>query len=417
MPDKLSIQDLNLKGKRVLIRVDFNVPLENGRITDDTRIRASLPTIQYTLEQGGIPVLMSHMGRPNGQADPHLSLAPCAKRLAELLKRPVKMAPDCCGSEVEKIVNELKAGDLLLLENLRFHVGEENPEKEPSFVSALAKLGDVYIDDAFGCAHRAHASIVEITDFFSGRSAAGFLLQKEITYLGSTLLNPKRPFYAVLGGSKISTKFRVIESLMQKAEVLLVGGAMANTFLKSEEMEIGDSLYERDFIPVARELLDISIQPYCRIMLPIDLVVANEINPNAEIKVVSIKEGVPKDYKSVDIGPQTIQRYSAELQKAATVFWNGPLGIFECQPFAKGTNAIAETIANLTSAVTVVGGGDSLAAIEQAGLSHRITHLSTGGGASLEFVEFGTLPGIEALSNKNDNKITVGNYINSKINK
>lgn len=400
MSDKLSIQDLDLKGKKVLIRVDFNVPMENGKITDDARIRATLPTIQYALEQGGIPILMSHLGRPNGQPDPHLSLAPCAKRLAELLKKPVKMAPDCCGNEVEKVVNELNLGDVLLLENLRFHPGEENPEKEPSFVSALAKLGDVYIDDAFGCAHRSHASIVEITGFFPESSAAGFLLQKEMAYLGSSLLNPKRPFYAVLGGAKISTKFRVLESLMQKTEVLLIGGAMANTFLKSEEVEIGDSLFERDFIPVARELLDVSIQPHCRIMLPVDLIIADEINPGANVKVVSISDGVPKGFKAVDIGPQTIQRYSEELQKAATVFWNGPLGIFECPPFAKGTNAIAKTIANLSSAITIVGGGDSIAAIEQAGLADKITHLSTGGGASLEFIEFGTLPGIQALSSK-----------------
>ncbi len=221
-----------------------------------------------------------------------------------------------------------------------------------------------------------------------------------MAYLGSSLLNPKRPFYAVLGGAKISTKFRVLESLMQKTEVLLIGGAMANTFLKSEEVEIGDSLFERDFIPVTRELLDVSIQPHCRIMLPVDLIIADEINPGANVKVVSISDGVPKGFKAVDIGPQTIQRYSEELQKAATVFWNGPLGIFECPPFAKGTNAIAKTIANLSSAITIVGGGDSIAAIEQAGLADKITHLSTGGGASLEFIEFGTLPGIQALSSK-----------------
>jgi phosphoglycerate kinase len=408
MPDKLNIQDLDLRGKKVLIRVDYNVPLENSKITDDTRIRETLPTIQYTLDRGGIPILMSHLGRPKGQPDPHLSLAPCANRLSELLKKPVKMASDCCGGEVEKLVSRLKSGDIVLLENLRFHVGEENPSKEPSFVSALAKLGDVYVDDAFGCAHRPHASIVEITDFFPDRSAAGFLMQKELTYLGSTLLNPKRPFYAVLGGAKISTKFRVLESLMQKADVLLIGGAMANTFLKSEEVEIGDSLFERDFIPVARELLDVSIQPHCRIILPVDLVVADAINSKANTKIVSVSEGVPKGYKAVDIGPQTVQRYSDELQKAATVFWNGPLGIFECAPFAKGTNGIAKTVANLSSAITIVGGGDSIAAIEQFGLTDQITHISTGGGASLEFIEFGTLPGIEALSNKKVNNVLVG---------
>lgn len=400
MPEKLSIQDLDLQGKKILIRVDFNVPLEKGKITDDTRIRASLPTIQYALENGGILILMSHLGRPRGQPSSQLSLAPCAKHLSELLKKPVKMAPDCCGEEVEEMVKTLKLGDILLLENLRFHAGEENPEKEPAFVSALAKLGDVYVDDAFGCAHRSHASIVEITEFFPGRAAAGFLLQNELNYLGSTLLNPKRPFYAVLGGAKISTKFRVLESLMQKAEVLLIGGAMANTFLKSEEVDIGDSLYEKDFIPVARELLDVSIRPHCRVILPIDLVVAEAIQSKANYKIVSVSEGVPKGYKAVDIGPKTVEKYSEELSKAATVFWNGPLGVFECPPFDKGTNAIAKTIANLPSATTIVGGGDSIAAIEKIGLADQITHISTGGGASLEFIEFGTLPGIEALSEK-----------------
>lgn len=399
MPDKLTIQDLNLRGKRALIRVDFNVPLENGRITDDTRIRESLPTIQYVLDHGGIAILMSHLGRPKGGVDPKLSLAPCAKRLSELLKKPVKMAPQCCGEEVEELSALLKPGDLLLLENLRFHPGEENPINEPTFVSSLAKLGDVYIDDAFGSAHRSHASIVALAEFFPGQAAAGFLMQKEISYLGSALLHPKRPFYAVLGGAKISTKFRVLESLMQKAEVLLIGGAMANTFLKSEEIEMGDSLYEKDFIPVARELLDISIKPHCRIMLPIDLVVADKIDPNARIKTVMVKDGVPQGFKAVDIGPRTVQCYIEELKKAQTVFWNGPLGIFECSPFAKGTHEIAQAVAQL-SAVTIVGGGDSVAAIEQTGLADRISHLSTGGGASLEFVEWGTLPGIEVLSHK-----------------
>lgn len=399
MAAKLSVKDLNLKDKRVLIRVDFNVPIENGRITDDTRIQASLPTIQYVLDQGGKVILMSHMGRPKGANDPKLSLAPCAKRLSELLKKPVKMAPDTVGPEVDQMVAAMQPGDVILLENLRFNVGEEAPDKEPTFVSSLAKLGEVYVDDAFGSAHRAHASIVGVAEFFPGKAAAGFLLEKEIAYLGSTLLNPQRPFYAVLGGAKISTKFRVLESLMQKADVLLIGGAMANTFLKSEEIEIGNSLYEREFIPVARELLDISIKPHCRIMLPVDLVVTKEVSPNAKSKVVTVKEGVPEGYKAVDIGPQTVQKYSEELQKAATVFWNGPLGIFECQPFDKGTNEIAKVVANLP-VVTIVGGGDSVAALEKAGLADKVTHLSTGGGASLEFIEFGTLPGVDALSDK-----------------
>jgi len=403
MLSKLSLQDLDLKNKKALIRVDFNVPLENGYITDDNRIVESLPTIKYVLEQGGIPILMSHLGRPKA-FDAKLSLAPCAKRLSELLGKPVKIAAQCCGPEVEEIVKKLKPGDILMLENLRFHPGEENPSKEPAFVSSLARLGDVYIDDAFGSAHRAHASVVGITKFFPGRAAAGFLMQKEIAYLGSTLLKPERPFYAVLGGAKISTKFRVLESLMKKADVLLVGGAMANTFLKSEEIEIGNSLYEKEFIPVARELLDINSDPHCRIILPIDLVVADRIDRKAKTKIVSVESGVPKGFKAVDIGPLTISYYAKELKKAATVFWNGPLGVFECPPFANGTHAIAKAMADL-KAITIVGGGDSLAAIEQTGVADKISHLSTGGGATLEFIEYGTLPGIEALSNKEDSKV------------
>ncbi len=397
MSSKLTIQDLDLKNKKILIRVDFNVPLDNGYITDDKRIVESLPTIKYVIEQGGIPILMSHLGRPKA-FDASLSLAPCARRLSELLKRPVKMATECCGPEVEKIVASLQSGDILMLENLRFHSGEENPAQEPGFASSLARLGDLYINDAFGSAHRSHASVVPITKFFPDCAAAGFLLQKEIEYLGLTLVNPQRPFYAILGGSKISTKFRVLESLMQKADVLLIGGAMANTFLASEEINMGDSLYEKEFIPVARELLDISIHPRCRIVLPVDLVVADKIEPKAKTKIISVKQGVPKGYKAVDIGPKTIDMYAKELQKAATLFWNGPLGVFECPLFANGTHAIAKVVAEL-SATTIVGGGDSLAAIEQAGLGDKVNHLSTGGGATLEFIEKGTLPGIDALSN------------------
>jgi len=399
MSNKLTIQDLDLKNKKILIRVDFNVPLENGFITDDKRIVESLPTIQYVLDQGGIPILMSHLGRPK-KFDAKLSLAPCATRLSELLNRPVKMATDCCGAEVEDMSQSLQPGEILMLENLRFHVGEENPNEEPTFVSALARLGDIYINDAFGTAHRAHASVVPITKFFPDRAAAGFLLQKEIKYLSKTVLKPQRPFYAILGGAKISTKFRVLQSLMKKADVLLIGGAMANTFLKSEEIEIGDSLYEKEFITVARELLDISGNPHCRIMLPVDLVVADQIDPKAKIKIVSVKEGVPKGFKAVDIGPRTIDIYTKELQKAATVFWNGPLGVFECLPFATGTHAIAKVVAQL-KATTIVGGGDSLAAIKQTGLGQEVNHLSTGGGATLEFIEQeGKLPGLDALCDK-----------------
>jgi 3-phosphoglycerate kinase len=401
MVDKLSLRDLNLKNKKALIRVDFNIPIEKGQITDDSRIRASLPTIQYVLDHGGAAILMSHLGRPKNKSDPQFSLTPCAKRLSELLKCPVKMAPNCLGSEVEKMAQQLKPGEILLLENLRFHKGEEKPEEEPTFASSLAGLGDVYINDAFGSAHRAHASTTTIAQFFPGKAAMGFLMEKEIAYLGATLLNPKRPFCAILGGSKISTKFKVIEAFQQKADVLLIGGAMAYTFLKAEHIPIGQSLVEDEFLSVARELIDASAQSRCRLLLPIDIVVARQISPATEKKVIKVKEGIPNGFQGVDIGPETIQRYDQEIRQAATIFWNGPLGVFECPPFDHGTNAIAQILADVSdTATTIVGGGDSVAALEHAGLANRMSHISTGGGASLEYIELGQLPGIQALSNK-----------------
>jgi phosphoglycerate kinase len=400
MGDKLSIRDLDLSNKKALIRVDFNVPIENGHITDDSRIRASLPTIQYVLDHGGAVILMSHLGRPKGAQEPQFSLTPCAKRLAELLHQPVKMAPDCYGPEVEKMAQELQPGEVLVLENLRFHQGEEKPEEEPNFVSGLAHLGDVYINDAFGSAHRAHASTTTIAQFFPGRAAMGLLMEKEVSYLGSALLNPERPFCAILGGAKISTKFKVIEALMQKADVLLVGGAMAYTFFKAENIPIGQSLVENDFLGVARELMDVSTQSRCHILLPRDFVVARQIRPQAEHKIVKVGEDIPEGFQGVDIGPETIRRYTEEIKKAATIFWNGPLGVFECPPFDHGTRAIAQALADSDSATTIVGGGDSTAALEQAGLADCMSHVSTGGGAALEYIEFGRLPGIQALSDR-----------------
>jgi 3-phosphoglycerate kinase len=399
MQEKLSIKDLDLQGKRALIRVDFNVPIENGQITDHTRIRASLPTIQYALDHGASVILMSHLGRPKEGPEPKLSLAPIAKKLSELLKKPVQMAPDCGGPEVQKLVDKMKPGDIILLENLRFHKEEEKPSAESSFASSLAKLGDLYIDDAFGCAHRAHASITKVPEFFPEQSAYGFLMEKEIAFLGSALAQPKRPFYAILGGAKISTKFNVIKALMQKADVLMIGGAMAYTFFKSKGIPIGNSLHETEFVKQAQEILN--SKGSCRILLPVDIVITKKVDPNAEFKVVDIEKGIPDGYEGVDIGPKTVKMYSEELKKAATVFWNGPLGVFECPPFAKGTQAIAKVIAGL-QATTIVGGGDSVAAVEQAGLVDKMTHISTGGGASLEFIELGTLPGIEVLTDKKE---------------
>lgn len=395
--DKLSVRDLDLKGKKILVRVDFNVPIEKGKITDDTRIKASLPTLQYILDHGGSVICMSHLGRPKGKPEAEFSLAPCAKRLSVLLQKPVNIAPDCIGSEVEKMAQDLKPGEILLLENLRFHPGEEDLSKEPGFADGLAKLGDVYVNDAFGSSHRHHASVTSVPALFPGKAAAGLLMEKEIEYLGKHLLQPKRPFCAILGGSKISTKFKVIESLMITADTLVIGGAMANTFFKAEHISIGNSLYEPDFIGVARQILDLSEQSRALVLLPVDVVISKDATGRSEVRVVDVKEGIPEGFQTVDIGPKTVQLYSQHLQKAATVFWNGPLGIYEVPEFAKGTIEIAKSMSML-KAITIVGGGDSVAAIEEAKLADRFSHLSTGGGASLEYIEFGTLPGIESLS-------------------
>jgi len=393
MTHKLTLSDLSLNGKKVLIRVDFNVPLDQaGNITDDSRIQAAIPTIKHVLDQNGAVILMSHLGRPKGKKSPEFSLSICAKELSEILNRNVIMAPDCIGEEVEKLSRELEPGQILLLENLRFHQAEEHPEDDPSFARNLSKLADFYINDAFGTAHRAHSSTEVITQYFSNRAAAGFLLQKEIEFLGKTLQNPKRPFYAIIGGAKVSTKIGVLKALLAKVDGLLIGGAMAYTFLKAKNIEIGNSLFEEDFLGEAKELLQNK-----KLILPEDHLVADQISASAETKVVTNGEGIPPGTQGVDIGPATIIRYQEILQNAATVLWNGPLGVFEIEPFSKGTYAIAETLAE-SDAITVIGGGDSVSAIQKSGLASRFSHLSTGGGASLEYIESGKLPGIEALS-------------------
>lgn len=394
---RLHLQDISLRGKKVLIRVDFNVPLDQqGRITDDTRIVSSLPTIRYVMDQGGYPLLMSHLGRPKGKEAPSLSLAPCARRLAEILGKPVVMASDCIGEKVQHQIEKLGKGEVLLLENLRFHPGEEKPEEHPEFVRELASLADVYVNDAFGTAHRKHASTYAIVPFFKGEAAPGFLLEKEIEFLGNVLSKPKRPFFAVIGGAKVSSKIGVLKSLVSKVDTLLLGGAMAYTFLKAKGVEIGNSKFEPDYLDTAKAILDVYEEAGVQLLLPEDHIVATDVNNEQSAKAVSNSDGIPKDYCGVDIGPRTIELFTDVLKHGKTIFWNGPMGVFEIKPFAAGTKAIASALAGL-KATTIIGGGDSVAAIRSMNLVNKFTHLSTGGGASLEYIEFGKLPGIEVL--------------------
>lgn len=403
---KLSLPDLDLHSKKVLMRVDFNVPLDkNGIITDDTRIRASLPSIEYVLNQGGILILMSHLGRPKDKKENGLTLSSCSKRLSQLLGRPVQMAGNCVGKDVESLVNKLKPGEVILLENLRFHRGEEHPEEYPEFVKLLAQLGDVYIDDAFATAHRKHASTYSVPKLFPEKAAAGFLMEKEIDFLSQLVLNPPKPFCAIIGGAKISTKIGVLKSLLGKVDTLLIGGAMTYTFMKAKGLPIGESLFEPDYVAEAKKIIEASQQPgSAKLILPVDHVIANKIEETGVTRVVEDSQGIPAGFQGVDIGPKTIQHYFSILQKAATIFWNGPMGIFEIAKFSTGTTAIAEILAN-SNAISVVGGGDSIAALQNSGVQDRITHISTGGGASLEFIEYGSLPGIEVLSDKRTCKI------------
>lgn len=395
---KLLLQELDLNHKKVLMRVDFNVPIDKkGHITDDTRIRAALPSIRYVLEHGASLILMSHLGRPKGGPSPELSLAPCAQRLSELLQKPVSMAPDCIGKEVEEMAKNLKPGQVLMLENLRFHEAEEHPEKDPTFARQLATFGDLYVNDAFGTAHRAHSSTAEITKYFPGKAAAGFLMEKEIQFLGEALDHPSHPFYAVIGGAKISTKIGMLKSLLKKVDALFIGGGMTFTFLKAQGISIGQSIHEDQCLKEAKEILDMAKKEGVPIYLPLDHLIVKEVSNEAPSKIVQTSVGIPEDYQGVDIGPKTIEEYTKTLGDAKTVFWNGPMGIFEMNNFAKGTNAIAQCLANL-NATTIVGGGESVAAVEAAGLAKQMTHISTGGGATLEYIEFGKLPGIEALS-------------------
>jgi len=395
--NKLSIDKVDLNNKKVLVRVDFNVPLdENLNVTNDIRIVESLPTIKKIISSGGKTILMSHLGRPKGERKSEFSLKPAAERLSKLIGKDVKLAPDCIGAETEKMVNEMKPGDVVLLENLRFHKQEE--KNDPEFAKQLAILGDVYINDAFGSAHRAHASTEGVTKFIK-TCAAGYLMQKELDYLGSALANPKRPYCAVLGGAKISGKIDVINNLLDKVDILIIGGGMAFTFFKAQGKEIGKSLLEAEKLDLAKELLEKVKSSRLKFLLPVDVVVADEFKNESPAITVDVDK-IPADKMGLDIGPKSIKLFSDELMKSKTIVWNGPMGVFEMPNFAKGTFAVAESLAKATesSAVTVIGGGDSAAAIADAGLEKKVSHVSTGGGASLEFLEGKILPGVEALT-------------------
>ena len=392
--DAKTVRDVDVDGRRVFVRADLNVPIEDGRITDDTRIRASLPTIVHLLERGAIVILASHLGRPKGKVNDALRLKPVADRLSQLLGRPVRMTGDALGPGVQVAVDKLRPGDLLLLENLRFHAAEE--ANDPEFAASLAALADLYVNDAFGAAHRAHASTEGITHHLP--AVAGLLMEREVDALSKLLRRPPRPFHAVLGGAKVSGKLEVIEALLSRCQAVLLGGGMANTFLAARGLELGKSLVEEDQIAIAERIVGDARRKRVRLMLPTDAVVAPQIHLRARTQVVSV-DAVPKDQMIVDIGPETRKAYAEHLGKAKTIFWNGPMGVFEVPQFAEGTRAIAKTLARRSSAgvVTIVGGGDSVAAIEQLGLAEKMTHVSTGGGASLEFLEGKTLPGVAAL--------------------
>lgn len=395
---KLSIRDLDLVGQRVFIRVDFNVPLENGRVTDDTRIRSTVPTIQYAIEQGATAILASHLGRPKGQVNPKYSLKPVSAALAELLGRPVAFAEDCVGETATAAVGRARTSDggLVLLENLRFHAEEEN--NDPAFAKQLASLADLYVNDAFGAAHRAHASVEAITHFVPS-AAAGLLMEQELEYLGRVLASPDRPLVAILGGAKVSDKLEVIRNFLSRVDRLIIGGAMAYTFLKARGLPIGRSLVENDKLDAARDIEATAKQRGLPLGLPLDHVVTGRLEAGSPHDTLVVSDPAIGDRMGVDIGPDTIRSYSTMIGDAKTVVWNGPMGVFEIPAFAKGTNAIAHAVAGVKG-ITIVGGGDSIAAVNQAGVADRITHISTGGGASLEFLGGRKLPGVEALTER-----------------
>jgi len=393
--EKKSIKDIDVKGKRVFCRVDFNVPMNEGKVTDETRIKAALPTIQYLSEQGAIVILASHLGRPKGEVKEELRLTPVAARLSELLNKKVAKADEAFGENVKQQISELQDGDIILLENVRFYPGEE--KNDPELAKSFAELADVYVNDAFGAAHRAHASTEGIAQFLP--SAAGFLMDKELEVLGKTLSNPERPFTAIIGGAKVKDKIGVIDHLLDKVDNLIIGGGLAYTFIKSQGHEVGKSLLEEDKIDLARSFIEKAKEKGVNFYMPVDVVVADDFSVNANTKVVSIEE-IPADWEALDIGPKTRELYTKVIQESKLVIWNGPMGVFELEPFANGTKAVAQALAEAKDTYSVIGGGDSAAAVEQFGLADQMSHISTGGGASLEFMEGKVLPGVAALDDK-----------------
>ncbi len=391
MFNKKMVTDLDVSGKKALVRVDFNVPVSEGKVGDDTRIQAALPTIKYLLEQGAAVILCSHLGRPKGEVKPEFSLKPVADYLGDLIDAPVKFAEDCIGEKAEEAAAALAPGQVLLLENTRFHAGEK--KNDPEVAKALASLAELYVNDAFGSAHRAHASTTGVADYLP--AAAGFLLEKEIKYLGNTIADPKHPFVAILGGAKVSDKIGVIENLLKKADRILIGGGMANTFFKAQGYEMADSLVEEDALNTAKTLLD---KAGDKLVLPVDVVIADAFEADAADKVMDVGDVAP-GWRILDIGPRTVKVFSDIIQTAGTVVWNGPMGVFEFDKFAKGTFEVAQALAK-SDTTSIVGGGDSASAIKKSGLDDKITHISTGGGASLEMLEGKTLPGLAALDEK-----------------